>query len=174
MARGVNKVILLGNLGADPEVRYTNNDMAIARLRLATSSSWRDRNTNEKHDKTEWHIVVAFGKLAEICKEYMSKGSQIYVEGRIQTNKWQTKEGQDRYTTEIIANEITMVGGKGSDTGSRAGQGGDSYEREYAAQPATSGREQPDTPPAAPEREEPSSAGSDGKRDSGFDDDIPF
>ncbi len=114
MARGINKVILIGNLGADPEVRYTPGGQAIANVRLATNESWRDRETGEQQERTEWHRVVFFGKVAETVKEYLRKGSQIYVEGRIRTNKWQDKDGQDRYTTEIVANDMQMLGGRGT------------------------------------------------------------
>ncbi len=123
MARGVNKVILVGNLGRDPEIRYSANGQAIANVNIATSESWKDKNTGEKQEKTEWHRIVFFGRLAEIVGEYLKKGSQIYVEGRLQTRKWQDKEGKDRYTTEIVANEMQMLGSRGGpsdnqDTGS--------------------------------------------------------
>ncbi len=113
MARGVNKVILIGNLGRDPEVRYSPNGSAVANVTLATSESWKDKNSGEKQEKTEWHRVVFFGRLAEIAGEYLKKGSQVYVEGRLQTRKWQDKEGHDRYTTEIVANEMQMLGSRG-------------------------------------------------------------
>ncbi|MDA8191804.1 MAG: single-stranded DNA-binding protein, partial [Gammaproteobacteria bacterium] len=100
MARGINKVILIGNLGKDPEIRYVPNGGAVANLNIATSESWKDKATGEKQERTEWHRVVFFGKLAEIASEYLKKGAQIYVEGRLQTRKWQDKSGQDRYTTE--------------------------------------------------------------------------
>ena len=99
---GVNRVILIGNLGADPEVRYMQNGDAVANVSLATKESWKDRNTGEKQERTEWHRVVFFGKIAEIVKQYLRKGSQIYVEGKLRTRKWQTPEGQDRYTTEVV------------------------------------------------------------------------
>lgn len=102
MSRGVNKVILIGNLGAEPDVRYTANGDAVANVSLATSESWKDKATGEPQERTEWHRVVFFGKLAEIVKEYLHKGSKIYVEGQLRTKKWQDKEGQDRYTTEVI------------------------------------------------------------------------
>lgn len=109
MARGVNKVILIGNLGADPEVRYTPNGNAIANATLATSSSWRDKQSGEMQDRVEWHRIVFFNRLAEIVGEYLHKGSKIYVEGSLRTRKWQDKSGVDRYTTEIIANEMHML-----------------------------------------------------------------
>lgn len=110
MARGVNKVILLGHLGKDPEVRYSPNGTAIANMSLATSEQWKDKNSGEKQERTEWHRLVMFGRTAEIAKEYLKKGAQIYVEGRIQTRKWQDKEGRDQYTTEIVVNEFQMLG----------------------------------------------------------------
>lgn len=109
MARGVNKVILIGNLGADPEVRYTPNGNAIANATLATSTSWRDKQSGEMQDRVEWHRIVFFNRLAEIVGEYLQKGSKIYIEGSLRTRKWQDKSGVDRYTTEIIANEMHML-----------------------------------------------------------------
>jgi single-strand DNA-binding protein len=157
MARGVNKVILVGNLGKDPEVRYSPNGGAVANITLATSESWKDKNTGEKQEKTEWHRVVFFGRLAEIAGEYLKKGAQIYIEGRLQTRKWQDKEGKDRYTTEIVAGEMQMLG-------SREGRGGASAEFDQSAdegRSASAGR----APAAA-------GAGKSGGGD--FDDDIPF
>ncbi len=113
MARGVNKVILLGNLGADPEKRETPTGMTITNLRLATSEQWTDKQSGEKRENTEWHRVVLFGRLGDIAAQYLSKGSQVYIEGRIQTRKWQGQDGQDRYTTEIVANEMQLLGGRG-------------------------------------------------------------
>lgn len=118
MARGVNKVILIGNLGADPEVRYTPNGNAIANATLATSTSWRDKQSGELQDRTEWHRIVFFNRLAEIVGEYLHKGSKIYVEGSLRTRKWQDKSGVDRYTTEIIANEMHMLDSRGNGGGS--------------------------------------------------------
>lgn len=112
MARGVNKVILIGNLGNDPDVRYTAGGAAVANISLATAESWKDKDTGEKQERTEWHRVVFFGRLAEIVGEYLRKGSQVYVEGRLQTRKWQDKDGNDRYTTEIVANDMQMLGSK--------------------------------------------------------------
>jgi len=130
-SRGVNKVILVGHLGRDPEVRYSANGAAIANVSVATSESWKDKTSGEAQERTEWHRVVFFGRLAEIVGEYLKKGSQVYVEGRLQTRKWQDKEGQDRYTTEIVANDMQMLGGRGggdrgmgdSDTGGGGGGG---------------------------------------------------
>ena len=110
----VNKVILLGNLGADPEVRYMTNGDAVANIRLATTESWKDKNTGEKKEITEWHRVVFYRRLAEIVEKYLKKGSAVYIEGRIRTRKWQDKEGQERYTTEIEANEMQMLGSRQS------------------------------------------------------------
>ena len=108
----VNKVILIGNLGADPEIRYTQNGAAVANLRLATTETWKKEG--EKEELTEWHRIVAFGRLAEICGEYLSKGSKIYIEGRIQTRKWEDRDGNPRYTTEIVAREMKMLSPKGA------------------------------------------------------------
>ena len=121
MARGINKVILVGNLGADPETRYMPSGSAVTNLRLATNERRKDRQTGEFTDVTEWHRVVMFDKLAEIAAEYLRKGSQVYVEGKIRTNKWQDKDGNDRYTTEIIATEMQMLGGRGGGGGSFGG-----------------------------------------------------
>ena len=114
MARGVNKVILVGNLGQKPEMRYTQTNTAVATLSIATSESWKDKDSGEQREKTEWHRVVFFGKLAEIAEQYLDKGSQLYIEGKLQTRKWQDKEGNDRYTTEILGNEMNMLGGRQS------------------------------------------------------------
>jgi len=113
-SRGINKVIVLGNLGKDPEIRYAANGSAIASFSIATSESWKDKNSGEKVEKTEWHRVSAFGKLAEIIGEYLKKGSQVYIEGKLQTRKWQDKSGADRYTTEIVAKDMEMLGSKNS------------------------------------------------------------
>ncbi|NND45741.1 MAG: single-stranded DNA-binding protein [Xanthomonadales bacterium] len=117
MARGINKVILVGNLGADPETRYTANGAAVTNIRLATSESWRDKQSGEKQERTEWHRIVFFSRLAEIAGEYLRKGSQVYIEGSLRTRKWQDQSGQDRYTTEIVANEMQMLGGRGEGGG---------------------------------------------------------
>ena len=115
MARGVNKVILIGNLGADPEIRYTQSQQAIANLSLATSDSWTDRNTNERRERTEWHRVVCFQRLAEICGEYLRKGSKVYIEGRLQTRSWEGQDGQKRYSTEVVARDMQMLDSRGGD-----------------------------------------------------------
>ncbi|MGH8583920.1 MAG: single-stranded DNA-binding protein [Gammaproteobacteria bacterium] len=114
MARGINKAILIGNLGNEPEVRYMASGQAVANVSIATNESWKDRETGETKERTEWHRVVFYAKLAEIVRDYLHKGSQVYVEGRIQTRKWQDKDGHERYTTEIIANEMQMLGGRGA------------------------------------------------------------
>ena len=148
MSRGINKVILVGNLGADPETKYGPSGDAITNLRIATSESWTDKNTGQKQERTEWHRVVVFKKLAEICAEYLRKGSQVYIEGSLRTRKWQDKEGRDQYTTEIVASEMQMLGGKG---------GGDAPARE---------RQEERKPAAA--------APAAGGFDDNLDDDIPF
>ena len=129
MARGVNKVILIGNLGADPEYRATASGSGVTNIRLATSESWRDRQTGEQQERTEWHRVVFFNKLADIANQYLRKGSKVYVEGSIRTRKWQGQDGQDRYTTEVIANEMQMLDSRGGGTtganwGGNSGEGG--------------------------------------------------
>ena len=113
MARGVNKVILIGNLGADPETRAMPSGSTVANLRIATSESWRDKTSGEQQERTEWHRVALFGRLAEIASEYLRKGSQVYIEGSLRTRKWQDKEGKDRYTTEVKANDMQMLDSKG-------------------------------------------------------------
>ncbi len=124
MALGINKVILVGNLGAAPETRYTTNGGAITNIRLATSEQWRDKQTGENQERTEWHRVVLFGKLGEIAGEYLKKGRQVYIEGSLRTNKYTDKEGIERYTTDIVANEMQMLGGGGAGGGEGGGGGG--------------------------------------------------
>ncbi len=153
MARGINKVILVGNLGADPETRYMPSGSAVTNIRVATSESWKDKQTGEQQERTEWHSVAFFGRLAEIAGEYLRKGSQVYIEGSLRTRKWQGRDGNDRYTTEVIANEMQMLGG-------RAGAG-------MPADPAS----------RPPPRQAASGAPSGGSAPAGgddFDDDIPF
>ena len=154
MARGINKVILIGNLGNDPDIRYTASGAAVANISLATAESWRDKESGEQQERTEWHRVVFFGRLAEIVGEYLRKGSQVYVEGRLQTRKWQDKEGNDRYTTEIVANEMQMLG-------SRSG-GSASYDNA------------PQTAPESSSKPAPAPAASTSGPVDDFDDDIPF
>ena len=124
MARGVNKVILVGNLGKDPEVRNMPNGNVVANITLATTESWKDKQSGEQQEKTEWHRVVMFRRLGEIAGEYLKKGSQVYIEGKLQTRKWQDNSGNDRYTTEIVASDMQMLGGRGG--GGRAGFPSDS------------------------------------------------
>jgi single-strand DNA-binding protein len=118
MARGVNKVLLIGNLGQEPDVKYMPSGDAVCNVTLATTDSWNDRVSGEKQERTEWHRVVFFKRLAEIAGEYLHKGSQVYIEGRLQTRKWQDKNGQDRYTTEIIASDMQMLGSRGASSAS--------------------------------------------------------
>src|SRR6202789_4016726 len=125
MARGLNKVILVGNLGADPETRAMPSGSTVANLRIATSESWRDKQTGEQQERTEWHRVAMFGRLAEIAGEYLKKGSQVYIEGSLRTRKWTDKQGQERYSTEIVGNELQMLGGRGG-AGAGAGAAGGS------------------------------------------------
>lgn len=123
MARGINKVILIGNLGQDPEVRFTPSGTAVANLNLATTDTWMDRQSGQRQERTEWHRIVLFNKLAEIAQQYVKKGSKLYIEGRLQTRKWQDQNGQDRYSTEIVANDMQMLDGRG-DGGQGGGFGG--------------------------------------------------
>ena len=126
MARGINKVILVGNLGADPETRYMPSGSAVTNLSVATSESWKDKQTGEQNERTEWHKVVMFDRLAEVAAEYLRKGSQVYIEGKLQTRKWQDRDGNDRWTTEIRANDMQMLGGRGGAGGGSFGGGGSS------------------------------------------------
>ena len=124
MARGINKVIIVGNLGQDPETRYMPSGAAVTNFTVATNESWKDKQTGEQKDRTEWHRVAMFNRLAEIAAEYLRKGSQVYIEGKLRTRKWQGQDGQDRYTTEIIADEMQMLGGRGGGGGSFGGGSG--------------------------------------------------
>lgn len=198
MARGVNKVILIGNLGGDPDVRFTPNGNAVANLNVATSESWTDKNTGQRQDRTEWHRVVVFGKLAEICQQYLRKGSKVYLEGKLQTRKWQDQQGQDRYTTEVV---IDSFGGQMQMLDSRQDGGmnaapnqmGGGYQQQVpqqqqasqqnmAQQQSAAPQHQPQAPApqaapqqqqAAPQQQQaapqPAASGFDD-----FDDDIPF
>ena len=159
MARGVNKVILVGNLGADPEVKYTAGGTAIGTLSVATSESWKDKQTGEQQERTEWHRVKMFGRLAEIAGEYLKKGRQVYIEGSIRTDKYTDKEGIQRYSTDIIANEMQMLGGNEGGGGS----GGDRGQRQERGAPRG-----PQNPPSQQNVPAPS------RNDSFEDDDIPF
>lgn len=122
MSKGVNKVIIVGNMGNDPEVRVGNNGNCIATISVATSESWKDKNTGRQQEKTEWHRVVMFNRLAEIVRDYLKKGSEVYLEGKLQTRKWQDNEGKDRYTTEIVANEMQMLDSRGDNGGQAQSQ----------------------------------------------------
>ena len=124
MARGINKVIIVGNLGGDPETRYMPSGSAVTNMTVATNESWKDKQTGEQKERTEWHKVAMFGRLAEIAAEYLRKGSQVYIEGKLRTRKWQGKDGQDRYTTEVIADEMQMLGGRGGAGGGDSFSGG--------------------------------------------------
>ncbi|MFZ9050011.1 MAG: single-stranded DNA-binding protein [Steroidobacteraceae bacterium] len=156
MARGINKVILVGHLGQDPQTRAMPSGKSVVNLRLATTDQWRDRQTGENKENTEWHTVVMFDRLAEIAAEYLRKGSQVYVEGKLRTRKWQDKDGHDRYSTEIVANEMQMLGGRGGGQ-SQGGGGGGGYE-----------------PREAPAREAAQGGGRPAGGGDEFDDDIPF
>jgi single-strand DNA-binding protein len=162
MARGINKVILIGHLGADPETRAMPSGMSVANLRLATTESWKDKTSGEQQERTEWHNVALFGRLGEIAAEYLRKGSQVYIEGRLRTRKWQDKEGRDRYTTEIVGNEMQMLGGRGGAGG--GGGGGGMRDSAGGAAPDSGPRSEPS---------ESAAAGAGATRDE-FDDDIPF
>jgi len=124
MARGINKVIIVGNVGGDPETRYMPSGSAVTNLTIATNESWKDKQTGEQKERTEWHRVAMFNRLAEIAAEYLRKGSQVYIEGKLRTRKWQDKSGNDRYTTEIIADEMQMLGGRGGSGGGGGNFGG--------------------------------------------------
>ena len=152
-ARGINKVILIGNLGQDPDTRYMPSGGAVTNLRVATNETWKDKQSGEQKEKTEWHSVAMFGRLAEIAAEYLRKGSQVYIEGRLQTRKWQDRDGNDRYTTEIVANEMQMLGGRGGGGGAAPYSGGGGSSSNQPPSGGGSGS----APPA-----------------DDFDDDIPF
>lgn len=140
MARGINKAILIGNLGADPEVRYTPANTAVCNISVATSEQWRDKQTGEQQEKTEWHRVVLFGRLGEIAGEYLKKGSKVYLEGRIQTRKWQGQDGQDRYTTEVVANDMQMLDSRGAGGGGAAPMDDSGYGNRPQQQPQGGGQ----------------------------------
>ncbi|HEX4938269.1 MAG TPA: single-stranded DNA-binding protein [Candidatus Kapabacteria bacterium] len=159
--RGVNKVILVGNLGQDPETRYLPSGGAVTNVTIATSETWKDKNSGQMQERTEWHRVVFFNKLGEIAGEYLKKGSKVYIEGALRTRKWQDKDGHDRYTTEIVANEMQMLDSKGGSGGGNAGGGGfEGYDQLPEAQGGGASSYQNSSAP--------SPAGAD------FEDDIPF
>ncbi|TNV16384.1 single-stranded DNA-binding protein SSB1 [Buttiauxella sp. B2] len=179
-SRGVNKVILVGNLGNDPEVRYMPNGGAVANITLATSESWRDKQTGETKEKTEWHRVVLFGKLAEVAGEYLRKGSQVYIEGALQTRKWTDQAGVEKYTTEVVVNvggTMQMLGGRAGGTGAAAGGGNAGQQQGGWGQPQQpqggnqfSGGGAPQQ--ARPQQSAPAPSNNEPPMD--FDDDIPF
>jgi single-strand DNA-binding protein len=174
MARGINKVILIGNLGADPETRAMPSGTTVANLRIATSESWRDKQSGEQQERTEWHRVALFGRLAEIAGEYLRKGSQVYIEGSLRTRKWQDKQGNERYSTEIIGNELQMLGGRG---GAGAGAGGGAEGGARAGGGAGAAHAYAEESGGGASQGGGASAGGGGsKGGSGeeFDDDIPF
>jgi len=175
MARGVNKVILIGNLGADPETRFMPSGGAVTNVRLATSETWKDKQSGQMQERTEWHRVVFFNKLGEIAGEYLKKGSKVYIEGSIRTRKWQGQDGQDRYTTEIVANEMQMLDGRGDGGGGQGGgyasqgnQGGYQNQNENYGGGGSAAPQQNQNPGQSQNQ-----GGFSGPADD-FDDDIPF
>ncbi|MEX4085737.1 single-stranded DNA-binding protein [Haemophilus influenzae] len=166
---GINKVIIVGHLGNDPEIRTMPNGDAVANISVATSESWNDRNTGERREVTEWHRIVFYRRQAEICGEYLRKGSQVYVEGRLKTRKWQDQNGQDRYTTEIQGDVMQMLGGRNQNAGSYGNDMGGAPQSSYQARQTNNGGSYQSSRPApqqsAPQAEPPMD---------GFDDDIPF
>jgi single-strand DNA-binding protein len=180
MARGINKVILVGNLGADPETRAMPSGTTVANLRIATSESWRDKQSGEQQERTEWHRVVLFGRLGEVAAEYLKKGSQVYIEGSLRTRKWQDKSGVERYSTEIVGNDMQMLGGRGGGAG--AGGGGGGFERTSGGAPGGSGGARGGSSGGGgsgggggdpfPEYSHSDAPATGGRDD--FDDDIPF
>lgn len=173
MARGVNKVILVGNLGKDPEIRYTASGSAVANIVIATSESWKDKQTGEKQEKTEWHRIVFFNRLAEVVGEYLKKGAQIYVEGRLQTRKWQDQSGEDRYTTEIVSSEMQMLGSK-ADSGSGDGYASQQHQDGEAKQPSQSHQQQGNAPQGGSQEASGQNTGQQTGSFDDFDDDIPY
>jgi single-strand DNA-binding protein len=171
MARGINKVILIGNLGADPETRAMPSGTTVANLRIATSESWRDKQSGEQQERTEWHRVALFGRLAEIAGEYLRKGSQVYIEGSLRTRKWQDKQGNDRYSTEIVGNDLQMLGGRGGGAG---GSGGGAMPPGGPGAAGGGGREPPGEDSGGGGGGGGAGRGSGGGSGEEFDDDIPF
>ncbi len=168
MARGINKVILVGTLGRDPETKYMPSGSAVTNISVATSDQWKDKNTGEKQERTEWHRVVFFNRLAEIAGQYLRKGSQVYLEGRLQTRKWQGQDGQDRYTTEIIASEMQMLGGRNDNAGGSSSDFNGGSDQQYGGGNAP----QPSGPAPQPTGNQGPQPADRGFED--FDDDIPF
>ncbi|EHK7406374.1 TPA: single-stranded DNA-binding protein [Vibrio parahaemolyticus] len=174
-SRGINKVILVGNLGNDPEIRYMPNGGAVANITIATSESWRDKATGEQREKTEWHRVVLFGKLAEVAGEYLRKGSQVYVEGQLQTRKWQDQSGQDRYSTEVVVQGFNgvmqMLGGRAQ--GGAPAMGGQQQQQGSWGQPQQPAQQQYNAPQQQQQApQQPQQQYNEPPMD--FDDDIPF
>ena len=176
MARGVNKVILIGNLGNDPEQKSMPNGNAVTNITVATSESWKDKQTGQQQERTEWHRVVFFNRLAEIAGQYLSKGSKVYLEGALRTRKWQDQNGQDRYTTEIVANEMQMLDSRGQQGGGYSNDAYNQQPQQHAPrqaapqQQAPQAAPQPRQQPAPPQQAAPAPAGN----FDDFDDDIPF
>ncbi|MBT4518410.1 MAG: single-stranded DNA-binding protein [Halieaceae bacterium] len=169
-SRGVNKVILVGNMGADPETRYMPSGGAVTNITLATSETWKDKQTGQPQERTEWHRIVFFNRLAEIAGEYLRKGSKLYIEGALRTRKWQDKSGQDRYTTEIVASEMQMLDSKGGGQGAGPQSGPSGAQDTYGGSPQMS----PEAAPAGPSGSTQSAAGQSAGDFENFDDDIPF
>jgi len=175
---GINKVILIGNLGKDPDVRYMPNGGAVANLTVATSENWKDKNTGEKQERVEWHRVVMFNRLGEIAGEYLKKGSKVYIEGKLQTRKWQDNDGNDRYSTEIVANEMKMLDSRGGDFQGQQNQGGGYQQSQGGYQQPSQPQGQSQSQPPAQNQSQNQNQGqqpapaSNGFDD--FDDDIPF
>ena len=178
MARGINKVILVGNLGADPETRAMPSGTTVANLRIATSESWRDKQSGEQQERTEWHRVVLFGRLGEIAAEYLKKGSQVYIEGSLRTRKWQDKQGQERYSTEIVGNDMQMLGGRGGGVGGGGGAGGGGDIERGSSGSSGGGRGGRSSGGGGgggdPYPDEYAHSGGGGGKAEDFDDDIPF
>ena len=170
MARGVNKVIIVGNCGQDPETRFMPSGGAVTNLSLATSESWKDKNTGDQQERTEWHRVVFFNRLAEIAGEYVKKGSKLYIEGSLRTRKWQGQDGQDRYTTEIVASEMQMLDSRGGQQSGDYDQSQGSYQQSAPQAQQQSAPQQQQSAPqqSAPQQSSPQQQGG------AFDDDIPF
>lgn len=169
-SRGVNKVILVGNCGNDPETKYLPSGSAVTNLSIATSETWKDKQTGQQQERTEWHRVVFFNRLGEIAGEYLKKGSKVYVEGALRTRKWQGQDGQDRYTTEIVANEMQMLDSRG---GGDSGMGGGQYNQAPAAQ-SQSQSQPPQAQGGSQPQQQPQQGGQPAPSFDDFDDDIPF
>ena len=165
MARGINKVIIVGNLGNDSEMRYMPSGSAIANLSVATTDSWKDKQSGQQQEQTEWHRVVFFNRLAEIAGEYLRKGSQVYIEGSLKTRKWTDKSGNDRYTTEVVGKDLQMLGGRAGDGGQAGGQS--SQGADYGSRSAPAQQQQR-------QQQAPAPAAAPFNADNDFDDDIPF